>query len=175
MNRAPSPRARPAASWIAILVALGLIVLAGVAVRDALVDQGLVEGELWLPQALTPFDGLQATNTVLWIAIGLFVLGLVLTFIALKPARYTHVRSSGSPSVWISRSAIEGSARDAAGHTQGVASVSEVSASKSKVTVSVNTTADTQTVAAEVKNEVAERLQGLSAAKIVVRTRREST
>ncbi|MBW8172463.1 hypothetical protein K0651_05285 [Ornithinimicrobium sp. Arc0846-15] len=174
MNQAPSPRARPGASWLAILVALGLIALAVVAVLDALVDQGLISGDMRLPKAVTAFDGIEPTNTVVAIAVILVLVGLWLTIAALKPSKFTHTATSGNKSVWISRAALEGSVRDAAGHTRGVSSVGDVSAGKSKITVSINTTADTQTVAKAVEAEVVERLRGFSDAKVVVRTRKDS-
>jgi hypothetical protein len=60
MTTATAPKQAAGASYLATLMALMLIGLGAVGVRDALLGAGVIDGSAWIPAVLRLFDGLVA-------------------------------------------------------------------------------------------------------------------
>ncbi|MFK5584577.1 MULTISPECIES: DUF6286 domain-containing protein [unclassified Serinicoccus] len=159
-----TPRRRPAAIWPALLLALGLVVLGVLSVRELLVIQGWVGGSPWLTPALTASATVTADPRALAIAVVALLLGLVLLLVALRPASRTHRRAPGDADVWTSPAALTHLAREAAERTRGVSAVERVQTTRSKVRLQVRTpsTGNRDGLAEEVTRTVTDRLDGLA-------------
>ena len=165
---APVPRHAPAVGWIGVLLALALTVLGVLAMFDGAVRAGWVDGGrpvltplLTGPATVTPQLGAAVVGGAL------ALLGLVLLWLALKRGRQAGVQLGRSAGIWMSHSDLEGMVTSTAERCDGVLSAS-ARASRKRVLV------DLQTTTAEVQESAAaavrERLAGLSAPDVVVRT-----
>lgn len=94
------PKAAPAARPATVLLALGLLALAGAAIHDLLVRAGDIDGPEWLAWAIERIRAVEWQDLVLPTAIIAGVVGLVLIIIAVKPRRVTHLPMPGF-SGWI--------------------------------------------------------------------------
>lgn len=163
-----TPRRRPAAMWPALLLALGLIVLGVLSVRELLVVQGWVQGSPWLTPALSASATVTADQTTMAVAALALVLGALLLFLALRPASRTHRRAPGEVDVWATSGAVSHLAREAAERTRGVSAVERVQTTRSTVRLQVRTpaTGDRENLVAEVTRTVKDRLDGLSTPRV---------
>lgn len=97
---AKPPIAAPAATVVAVVLALAVIGVGIVAVRDVLVSAGLITGAPWIISVLNHLDGLTAQSWMLPAGVAVAVLGVLLVFAAVKPRRRSHLPLS-APDTWI--------------------------------------------------------------------------
>lgn len=114
-----TPRRRPAVIWPAVLLALSLITLGVLAVRELLVQQGWIEGSPWLTPLLTASATISADQQTVAAGAIALLLGLLLLVLALRPGSKTHRRAPGEVDVWATPDALGHLARDAAERTKG--------------------------------------------------------
>ncbi len=120
-----APKRRPVVTWPALLIAIALVGLAVVAVRDLAVAQGWASGERWSETLLSGLDGLTAGPATTTVGVLAALIGLALILTVLRPARRTHLPTPASEAeVWISRRALRQLAEDAVQRVPGVESVS---------------------------------------------------
>lgn len=162
-----TPKARPAASGVSLVLALALVGVAVVAVRDLAVDRGWADGKTWTGEAIDHLDGVEAGVPAAIVGVVLALTGLWLILAAVRPAASTHETTSGPSDVWISRSAVRAVATRAAEHTPGVAAASSRHR-RGRVVVTVQS--DRPGVAADVETAVRTALDGLSTHEVTVRT-----
>lgn len=96
------PRATPSARWLAILLGLSLLALAGVFARDLWYRWGVKQpGNSWVASALD-WAAFQPANA-LAVAVGIIValVGLWVLVRAFKPRTRTHVRLASESSIWV--------------------------------------------------------------------------
>lgn len=165
------PKARPAAAVASIAIALAPIALAVISVRDLAVTQGWTTGTAWSLSLVQALDGLTATTGVLAVAIAIGVVGLLLVWLAIKPAHTTHLRSKTDSDLWLSAAAVAALAQGIADRAPGVISADTSRANGRKITVDVVTNQDRQAVTDRVDTAIQSKLQGLTKAKITVRTK----
>lgn len=115
-----APRGAHRAVPVGVLIALALVALAVVAVRDLVVDQGWSRGTPWLPAVVDDLDGLEPTNGLLTVATVLGLLGIVLVLAGLLPAARRHTQAPGADQLWSSPSALGAVTRAAADRAPGV-------------------------------------------------------
>ncbi|MEO7061373.1 MAG: DUF6286 domain-containing protein [Lapillicoccus sp.] len=98
---APAPVAAPAAAIPAILVALALLGLGVVGVRDALAAAGALTGPLWTVSAAGAISG---STPTLWVLVGGIVavlLGVWAIVRAVRPRAVRGLRIDARSSVWM--------------------------------------------------------------------------
>lgn len=100
MVSARQPVAAPAATGVAVVLAVVLIGVGVVAVRDVLVSVGVITGAPWIVSVLNRLDGLTAQGWMLPAGVAVTVLGVLLVFTAVKPRRRSHLPLSASDT-WI--------------------------------------------------------------------------
>ena len=162
-----TPKARPAASGVSLVLALALVGVAVVAVRDLAVDRGWTNGTAWTGDLVDRLDGTAAGVPAVIVGVVLALAGLWLVLTAVRPAASTHEATSGPSDVWITRSAVRAVATGAAEHTPGVAAASSRHR-RGRVVVTVQS--DRPGVAADVETAVRTALDGLSTHEVTVRT-----
>lgn len=173
----PAPVAAPAAGYVGTLIALLVLGAGVIALRDAAVFAGWLDGQ---PFTSTLIDGIDGLTVQWWtspVGIVAILLGLWWTYAALRPRRRTAVAVAADTSVWIAPADLARIATTAAETVPGVLQA-RTSASLRKITVTAETTAaDGNTVGAQLKSAIStaitEHLGTLlaSAPKITVRTR----
>ena len=132
----PSPTAFPGAAVAGGLLGLGLLVLAGVLVRDVLAGAGAISGDTWTHRAA---DGL---GTAIWqdwmwvIPAVCAVVGLAALWLAVKPRRTTHVSLEAYPVVWTRRADLARRSSSAVADLPGVRDVTTV-AGRRRIRVNV--------------------------------------
>lgn len=136
-SRPPVSRHRAVA--IGVVLALALVGVAVVAVRDLAVTEGWATGEPWLAEGVRRLDGLEPSTGVLALATVVAVLGLVLVLAGLLPAGRHHVPASGVQHLWSSPSALAEVARSAADRSPGVVAARVARASRGRVVLDVVT------------------------------------
>lgn len=156
------PRARPAATWLGILVALLFVALAVVAVRELAVDQGWASGEPWLPAALEALQGRTADVATAVLGVALALLGLLVLALALKPGRATHLATSTEHDVWLSRGALAALAYAVADRQAGVVSVQAAPSRSRRVRVRVVARDDRSGVEQRVRAALGARVEPLT-------------
>lgn len=173
-TKAPStpPTRTPAAGLVASLLAIALITLAVVAVRDLAVDQGWTSGSPWTPPLVSGLDGLTASTTVVVVGAVAGVLALLLLYVVLKPARRTHGKGGDEATdLWVTPAAVATLAREAADRTAGVRSA-EARATRRSVSVTVAAEPSAGDVESAVRAAVDAQLAGLASPSVKIRTRR---
>jgi hypothetical protein len=133
------PVSRHRAVAVGVVIALSLVGLAALAVRDLAVSQRWAAGEPWLAAGLRALDGLEPTSGVLAVATALGVAGLLLVLAGLLPAGRRHVRATDAEHLWSSPSALAEVARSAVDRSQGVVSARVARASRGRVLIDVAT------------------------------------
>jgi len=96
-----TPSAAPAAAPWAVLLALVVLALGVVGIRDALIAAGAFGGSSWTKNTANAIDGLTARMWMIPAGIGLAVLGLWWLLAALKPRKRTEISLSGTPGAWM--------------------------------------------------------------------------
>ncbi len=165
------PRARPAAMPAALVLALGLVVLGGVAVRDLVVAQGWAKGTAWSQSVLSAFDGLTASTAVVAGGIAAGSVGLLLMWLAIRPGRRTHLRASCAADVWLSPRSLAALAAAVADRAPGVVGAKATRVTRRRVVVDVVTSQEPTAVADAVQSALDETVSGLTDARITVRTK----
>ncbi|WP_228941441.1 DUF6286 domain-containing protein [Nocardioides sp. Leaf374] len=168
MSRRNPPRGRSAVVPVALLLALALVALAVVTVRDLAVAQGWTGGSPWLRDAVDGLDGLGATTAVVVAAAVTGLVGLVLLVLALKPAPVTHLPATADGDLWVSAHAVAALARQRADRSSGVVGASATVSRRHRVRVEVVAPRDTDQTVAGVRETVAADLDGFSPARISV-------
>jgi putative Mn2+ efflux pump MntP len=166
-----TPRATPATVPAAVVVALLLIGLAVVAVRDLVVAQGWSTGTPWLLSLARSLDGLTASIGVVVAGVVLVLVGLLVLWLGLKPARRTHLEGRTDADLWLTPAALAALARAAADRSAGVISAEAGSVGRRKITIDVLTRGEAATVTREVEAALDDTVRGLAATTIAVRTK----
>jgi hypothetical protein len=130
---AKPPVAAPAATGVTLAVALALIGLGVVAVRDVLLWAGLITGAPWILNVLNYFDGLTPQTWMLPAGIAAALIGALMVASALRPRRRTH-QPLRAPGAWITTRDLIRLGRAAA---QGITGVATTTAGGSARTVTV--------------------------------------
>lgn len=174
------PKARPGSASVSVLLALVLIGVAVVAVRDLAVSQGWSAGSPWTLSLVERIDGLGASTALAIGGIAIAVVGLLLVLLAVKPAPVTHLRTETGQAggatdedadLWLSKAAVAAVARGVADRVSGVISAEASRARGRSITVEVVTSQDAATVSQRVQHAIDARVQGLTRATIRVRTK----
>ncbi|WP_416953391.1 hypothetical protein ACNKF0_15130 [Nocardioides sp. T5] len=133
------PVSRHRAVAVGVVVALALVGVAVIAVRDLAVTQGWAAGEPWLDAGVRGLDGLEPTAGVLAVATAVGVLGLLLVLAGLLPARRRHVPAAGAEHLWSTPAAVAEVTRGAVDRSQGVVAARVARASRGRVALDVVT------------------------------------
>jgi hypothetical protein len=168
------PKARPAAALGAALIAVVLIAVAVVAIRELAVSQRWASGSPWSLDAVRALDGLTPSVGVAAAGVVIALLGLVLVWLALKPAARTHLQAHADGDLWLSAPAVAALARGVADRAPGVISADATRVSRRRITVEVVTSGDPAAVAERVDSALQSQVQGLTRAAVTVRTREVS-
>ncbi len=156
-----TPTATPAAAPWAALLALVVLALGVVGIRDALVAAGAFGGSSWTKNTANAIDGLTARTWMIPAGIGLAVLGLWWLLAALKPRKRTEISLSGTPGAWMRPGDLARLVQPTVENVEGVVSAS-TSANRRTVTVKATTTArDSAQVRTAVTDAVGDRLVAL--------------
>jgi len=156
-----TPTATPAAAPWAVLLALVVLALGVVGIRDALVAAGAFGGSSWTKNTANAIDGLTARAWMIPAGIGLAVLGLWWLLAALKPRKRTEISLSGTPGAWMRPGDLARLVQPTVENVEGVVSAS-TSATRRTVTVKATTTArDSTEVRTAVTEAVGDRLSAL--------------
>ncbi|MBO3086171.1 DUF6286 domain-containing protein [Cellulomonas fengjieae] len=156
---APATRAGRVA-WVSIVLAVALVALGVLVLRDALVLAGRVSGDLWLPPLVDRADGVTPTTAVVVVGVVAALLGLWLVAVALGRRVRTRLDVRSSTGTTLS---LRDAARLAASAAEDVDRVlsARASATRRSVTVTV-TTLPGDDVADAVRAAVTERLAPLA-------------
>lgn len=96
------PLGNPASRWLAVLISLLLLVLAGVAARDLWYhfygDEA--PSDSWLGRTWDFLGSFEADVTAVVVGILLVLVGLFLVFFTFKPRPHGHVRVNSPASIW---------------------------------------------------------------------------
>lgn len=143
-NRSERALARPPvgrhrAVPVGFVVALALVALAVVAVRDLAVARGWSAGDPWVATLVGDLDGMTPGAGLLALATVVGVLGLVLVLVGLLPAPRRHVRTEGVEQLWASPAAIATTVRAAVDRVPGVQKARVSRAGRRRVVVEVAT------------------------------------
>jgi hypothetical protein len=137
-----------------LLIALGVVLL-----RDALVAAGVLAGAAWIPAALGPLDGVRPGPSFLIGGIVAALLGLWLIFTAVRPRVRSGVKVASRTGIFLGTGDVARLASAAAEDVGGVISASTV-ATRRKVSTTVRTTGGPG-IAAAVRDAVTDRLTDL--------------
>jgi hypothetical protein len=172
---APAPVAAAGASRAAVVLAIGVTAIGGVAVRDALVALGWVGGAQWLPPVIDAVDGLAPRPWMVAAGAALTVVGLLLMVVALLPRRRTAVALTADSAVYLHAKDVAKLASAAAGTVPGVLEARTTS-SRRKAVVRCRVTGATREVRDAVTEAVSRELAALqNPPRTVVHVRTEST
>jgi hypothetical protein len=173
----PSPAAPPAAGFAGSLIALLVLALGVIAVRDSAVSAGWLDGRPWTLNTVEWLDGLTFQWWMIPVGILAILVGVWSVYCALRPRRRTALPLAARSSVWIGRTDVALVATRAAEKVPGVLGARS-SATLRKVTVTVVATADDrgrngQQLKSAISAAVANSLDPIMAAppKVVVRMR----
>lgn len=133
------PKSVPLAAVLGILVALLLIALGVVGLREVAVDQGWTSGQSWFVSLAQSLDGLQASTAVTVPAVIAGLVGLFLLYAALAPAGRTHTAARGDADVWFTPDAVANLARSAADRAPGVVAADVTRSSRKRVGLGILT------------------------------------
>ncbi|MEP6526850.1 MAG: DUF6286 domain-containing protein [Nocardioidaceae bacterium] len=140
---------------LGVLWALTLIGLGGVAVRDVLVDIGVISGRRYVDETLTYLDNRTSADWMVAAGIAAALVGLWLVTLALRPRRRKELSVKAQTGVFLTTASVRRIAQAASSDVDGI-DTSSVAASRSKVTIDVTTlTADP----AEARSRVEEAVQ----------------
>ncbi|MGB3675783.1 MAG: DUF6286 domain-containing protein [Candidatus Nanopelagicales bacterium] len=95
------PVAKPAARWVALGIAFVLLAVAAICGREFLIERNAVPGPPWIRNAFEWISRLAWQGWMLPVAVAAAVLGAALLVIAVKPRAATHLRTSGTPTIWL--------------------------------------------------------------------------
>ena len=144
-GRAPS--ALPAAAPAGVFLALLLLGLGVVALRDTAVALQWLPGTPWIDEVIHRIDGLYFVSTMIPAGIAALAVGVTLLISALRPRRSTALKVTADSSIWISPWELAAVATHAANAVPGVFAA-RTAATRRTLTVSARV-ADTTTAQAK--------------------------
>jgi hypothetical protein len=168
-----TPTAASAAGLLALLLALSLVGLGAVAVRDLLVALGQLGGEPWLPLLPEALDGLTASAAVAGAGVALGVTGFLVVVAGLLPARRTHVAVAGDDGLWLTPGAVAALAASAADRAEGVVASDVRRAGRRRAVVEIAARRDPERVRDAARQQVARQVGDLVPTVIVVDAKKE--
>lgn len=160
MDAANTPVGPGAISVIGMVLAVLLSTLGVVAVRDAFVAAGWLDGTSWLQAAITPLDGLAPAGWAVPAGLALIALGLWLLMTALRPRPRTAIAVRAQTGVFLRPRGVQRLAVTAAEHVDGVLSA-KASTARRRMTITVTTTGD-EGIGDRVREVVSTRLAPLA-------------
>ena len=169
-----APVATPAAGYVGTLIAVLILGLGVIALRDSAVSAGWLDGRPWITTVINWMDGLTFAWWMIPAGIAAILVGAWWVYAALRPRRRTALAVNAASSVWIAPADLARLASRAAETVPGVLDARS-SATLRKITVTAHTTADSG--ATQMKSAVVEAVRDSAAAivnpppKIRVRTR----
>lgn len=134
-----SPAAAATARYVAVALALIVMFVGVVSLREAGVVLGWVGGTPWIGTAIAALNGLRSQWWMVPAGVGALLLGLWLVFVALRPRRKTVVAVDAAGSVWMRPRDVARLATHAASCVPGV-EVLNSAATRRKVTMYVGIT-----------------------------------
>lgn len=174
LTRSPRtpPTAHPAAAMVALLLGLLLLGFAVVSVRDLAVTQGWASGTPWSTPVVDSSNRLTASSGVVATGVIAALVGAMLVWLAVKPARRTHLRTNTPDAdLWLSPGAVARLAQATADRVSGVISADAIRVTHGKVILDVVTSGDRDSVTDRVRAALAEHIQDLTETTISVRTK----
>ncbi|TPG33030.1 DUF6286 domain-containing protein [Mycolicibacterium hodleri] len=168
-----APVAAPTAGYVGALVALLLLAVGAMALRDAAVDWGWLRGAPWITTAISGLDGLTHQVWMLPAGVVAVLLGLWSITAGLRPRRRTALAVSARTSVWIPRADLARLATAAADTVPGVLSAKASASLRTVSVTAVVTTGGDAALDAAINAAVTEALNGfiVDTPRIKVRTR----
>ncbi|MBJ7339805.1 DUF6286 domain-containing protein [Mycolicibacterium sp.] len=166
------PVAPPAAGYVGTLLALLLLAVGAVALRDFAVDMGWLRGSPWSTAAVDWLDGLTYQDWMRAVGVVVALAGLWSLYAALRPRRRTAIAVPARSSVWIGPTDLARLAAAAAETVPGVLSV-RASANLRTITVKAEVTAASDpAIRTAITSAVGDAVSGYTTAtRIKVRTR----
>lgn len=169
-----TPRAVPTAAYTGALIAVLLIGVGAVGIHDGVVAAGWISGRSWTGAAIDSIDGLSPAGAMIPAGIVAALIGLWLVLTSLSPRRKKAVDIDSATALFIEPSDIARISSITAESVSGVLSA-RTSATRTKVTIQVETTGDAATPGA-VADAVRTALTSLTPVpKVSVRTRTGGT
>jgi hypothetical protein len=173
-----APVAAPAAGYVGTLIAVLMLGLGVIALRDSAVSAGWLDGRPWITTVINWIDGLTFAWWMIPAGIAAILIGAWWVYAALRPRRRTALAVTAASSVWIGPADL---ARLVSRAAEKVPEVLEArsSATLRKLTVTAHSTVEGG--ATQMKSAVADAVRDSVAAivkpppKIRVRTRTGST
>lgn len=163
------PQALPPAAAGGIVTSALLVGVGVVALQHFAVARGWTSGTSWTDATIESLDGLGASVLTTGVGVVAVLLGLAIVWLALKPARKTHLQTPvEGAEVWISRSALRRMAEQAAERT-GAVEEAEADVSRRSVKVTVRTL--DPDCGNRVRENVESALAGLTTATVAVKTK----
>ncbi len=160
-TQARTPVAAPAAAVIGVLLALVVIAVGAVALREMLLGANAIAGPDWVTATARWVDGLQPATWLLPAGVGVVLVGLWWVWAAVKPRRRTEVALDGGAGVWMRAGDISRAAHATADSVAGTTTAS-ARTSRRRVTVTITATqAEADGLRGQVAEAVAERLAPL--------------
>ncbi|NIZ90377.1 DUF6286 domain-containing protein [Kineococcus rubinsiae] len=157
------------------LLAVLLLALGALLLRDALVAAGAFQGRQWLPSAVDALDGFAPVRWVIPAGIVVALIGLWLVITALRPRSRKTLPLASRSGVFLHTRDVARLASSAASAVDGVLSASST-ATRKRVTVAVQATAETG-LRESVTSAVTERLSALQSpprVNVTMRTPKEN-
>lgn len=159
--QARTPVAAPAAALVGLLIALLVIALGVVAIREMLLGANAITGPDWVVATARWVDDRQPAAWMVPVGVLAVLVGLWWVLAALKPRRRTEVKVSGAGGVWMRPADISRVAHATADSVAGTTTAS-ANTSRRRVTVTITATrVEAQSLHSEVADAVAERLAPL--------------
>lgn len=173
LGAAKQPVGTGQAAWIGQLVALVLIVVGVVGIREAALAVGWTSGSSWVESLARRADhGYGRSGWLVPIGIVAVVLGVWLVVVAVRPRPKKTLALASGTGVFLTRRGIQNLVHRCADDVDGVTAV-QVDASRRRVVVRVTAT-DPGSVGPAVTAAVTQRLQALTnPPTVAVKTRRE--
>lgn len=140
-SRPPVPRTQPRRAPVVVLaatvLALVLIGIAVIAVRDLLVSQGWATGSPVAPALVDSSDGLRASVGLAIVGGVVALVGLVLLWLGFRPGSRTHLRVAGDADLWLAPGAVAALAQETADRLPGVVSADSSRSSRRRIVVDI--------------------------------------
>lgn len=155
---AAAPVASAAAARVGAALALGLVALGVVGVRDAAIAAGWIGGTPWVPAAADAVDGLTPSGWMPAAAVFAAVLGVALLGVAVAPRRRVAVPVTAASAVFLRRADVATIAATVARDVPGVLDARATASSRRLVVRCTVTTGDAglrQRIEAAVATELA--------------------
>jgi len=156
------------------VLAIGVIALGVVGVREGLVHSGAVSGELWFDRSATYLDDKRPESWFYPVGALVVLVGVGLVLMALRPRSRKEVPLKANTGIFISKGSVQRLAESAASNVDGIDTVT-ASASSSRVTVDATTvTTDHADTRSRVESAVSHALSALEKPP-TIRVRLENT